>query len=484
MKKALFPLTATCIIFVISFFLGLTNQTSFSNPFSVLCQGCNIVVIAIDPLRAEELPCFGYFRNTAPNICAFAQKNIQFTQAYSQSSWTLPSIMSMITSVYPSRHGLFRPPQDILPVNLTTLPEALESAGYTTIYAGETDDDHIPMSRGFGRGFETIIDNSPIEDWASLVKERLITAPTPTFIYFHSFALRWAYAYPQEPFSFEPTFSPPFSLDPDGFTKDMWKESLSLVATSETGSHQENVSINAFRQAKTFEQAQLYFHKLPEDTQRRVIASYRYNRLNPSNSQHMQYLKNIYDDQLHRTDNRLKSLLDILSEPNIAANTIVVFVSNHGDEFGEHGKIGHGRNLFATTTHVPLIFSIPRLKSKTINSIVQNIDIYPTLLSLVSHKKVADIDGKTLMPYLKGIEIQNKNNYAFAQLGPIGISSVRNQDWSYFINMAAEIQEEELYDVRVDPEEKQNVLSSYPTVARDLREKLEKLNGHGIMKPE
>lgn len=91
----------------------------------------NIMLITIDSLRADHLGCYGYKRNTTPNIDALAQKATRFENAYSPSSWTQPSIASLFTSLHPRDHGI-RTLGDTLGDRFVTLAEHLKQNGYDT----------------------------------------------------------------------------------------------------------------------------------------------------------------------------------------------------------------------------------------------------------------------------------------------------------------------------------------------------------------
>ena len=95
----------------------------------------NIVIILIDALRKDHLGCYGYNKNTSPNIDAFAGEAVKFVDTVSTCSWTSPSIASLFTCLYVSSHGLKTHSQkstDILDLRFETLAEVLKKSGYTT----------------------------------------------------------------------------------------------------------------------------------------------------------------------------------------------------------------------------------------------------------------------------------------------------------------------------------------------------------------
>ena len=107
-----------------------------------------IILISLDNLRADHLGCYGYYRNTSPRIDAFARENIVFENAVVQSPWTLPSHMSIMTSLYPSFHGVRQYP-NVLNEKHVTLAELLREEGYQT--AAFTDGGFIAACFGYIR---------------------------------------------------------------------------------------------------------------------------------------------------------------------------------------------------------------------------------------------------------------------------------------------------------------------------------------------
>ena len=143
MKKVLpYVLFISLLIILGSYFLW-TSSTEVAKP-----RG--IILISLDTLRADHLSCYGYHRNTSPNIDAFAQDSILFENALVQSPWTLPSHMSIMTSLYPSLHGV-RKYNHHLADEHVTIAEIVKEGGYQT--AAFTDGGFVSVEFGFGQGF-------------------------------------------------------------------------------------------------------------------------------------------------------------------------------------------------------------------------------------------------------------------------------------------------------------------------------------------
>ena len=96
---------------------------------NAICKNRHVILVLLDTLRADALPCYGYPRNTAPNLCAFANDHILFTKSFSQSSYTLHSTFSILTSLYPSSHRFLialKTPDTLNP-DIVTVPQVLKT---------------------------------------------------------------------------------------------------------------------------------------------------------------------------------------------------------------------------------------------------------------------------------------------------------------------------------------------------------------------
>jgi arylsulfatase A-like enzyme len=149
------------ISFMISVLLGIPALFPDNLKAEVSKDDFNIVLITIDALRADHLSCYGYERNTSPNIDDIAEKGIIFKNAIAPSSWTAPSMVSLFTSVYPINHGVVHGiryvdsktiyNQEVFSNELITLAEILKGHGYTTF--GVASNLHLNEKFGFARGF-------------------------------------------------------------------------------------------------------------------------------------------------------------------------------------------------------------------------------------------------------------------------------------------------------------------------------------------
>jgi arylsulfatase A-like enzyme/tetratricopeptide (TPR) repeat protein len=183
-----------------------------------------------------------------------------------------------------------------------------------------------------------------------------------------------------------------------------------------------------------------------------------------------------YDGEIAYVDFLIGSIMRKIREKNILGRTLVVIAGDHGEAFGEKGEAGHGVFLYDMTLRVPLILlaesHLPSIK--TIPARVRLIDVMPTILDMVNLPPPPGIQGTSLVPFIQGkkktdletvIEtVYPKENFNWAPLA--GLISGR---WKYI-----RAPKEELYDLRVDPAESQNLFSTRPKEAAELRAGLEK----------
>lgn len=163
----------------------------------------NVVLILVDALRRDHLPCYGYAKPTAPFLDKVAARSAVFENAYSTSAWTPPAASSLFTSLYPIQHGVLRGLQlaqrierlsgarlqvNRLPRSAETIPEALRKSGYRTFAV--TENPNLSEEMGFDQGFSSF-SNFPKSLVAEQITARLaelgpeLFARQPYFLYLH-----------------------------------------------------------------------------------------------------------------------------------------------------------------------------------------------------------------------------------------------------------------------------------------------------------
>ena len=183
-----------------------------------------------------------------------------------------------------------------------------------------------------------------------------------------------------------------------------------------------------------------------------------------------------YDGEIKYTDLHLGRVLDKLEELDLDENTLVVFFSDHGEEFMEHGGLRHGHALYQELIRVPLIIKAPGGTAGHVEELVRTVDILPTVLDFVPPlAPPGDIEGFSLMSFLQGeggpadlsalTEIRLEEDLSF--------DGVMQGRWKLIIN--AMTKKVELYDTIEDPLELTDVASSHPAEVEQLTRTLDKL---------
>jgi arylsulfatase A-like enzyme len=279
----------------------------------------DVLLITIDTLRADHVGCYGYVRETTPNIDELAARSIRYANAFSTSSWTLPAHASILTGLYPVEHGV-QLPRTALPPSAPTLQELLGAQGYDTFAA--TSHVYLGDRWGFDRGWRTF-DGSLGPDSAHRPVardvvgrglrwlERRDESDRPFFIWLHIFDPHWDYSPP-------PPFDTMYDPDYDGGMTGRYDSLKPFIKALARGPQPE----------------------LPERDLRHLLA--------------------LYDGEIRYVDHELGVLLDALRERGLFDSTLIVLASDHGEEFMEHGSLeGHQWTLHDEVVRVPLLIKQP-----------------------------------------------------------------------------------------------------------------------------
>lgn len=193
-------------------------------------------------------------------------------------------------------------------------------------------------------------------------------------------------------------------------------------------------------------------------------------------------LRAVYDAGIHYLDAQLGRLFTRLKELDIYDESLIVITADHGDGFMEHGFVSHPQRLYNELLHVPLIIKFPHgvHSSRRETRLSRALDIVPTILDACGVPLPDDLDGNSLLPYLSGSGDQDSNSsisegYSDASLDET-LTSLAIQDdiWKLIMSgINAGEQTYELYNLRVDPQEQQNVHDRFLEVASKLKERLQ-----------
>jgi arylsulfatase A-like enzyme len=385
----------------------------------------NIILISIDTLRTDHIHGYGYGPPTTPVLDGLMERGTSFSQAISPSPWTLPSHLSLFTSLYPHTHGVVND-QYGLQDDIPTLPELLKRAGYKT--TGYASCIYLFPGYGYDRGFDQYLDVSRIPAPALFQKagDWLIEAkPEPYFLFLHFFDVHHPYT-PRD-------------------------EYLGMFESSYEGTVEgDNEHLTSVNEGTL---------ELSDEDLRHLIA--------------------LYDAEIRQLDDSLGIFLDFIRAKGFLDNTVIVITSDHGEEFLDHGNVLHTRTLYDELLRVPLIITGTGIEAGAmIDQQVELIDIMPTILDLCGIRAPRGIEGSSLLA-LMGREAGDWEQIAFAEADWDSIReirdiyrAVRTGRYKYYHNRMTN--EDRLFDLLNDPGEKVNILEKEPDVAKEHRDLLMK----------
>lgn len=337
----------------------------------------NVIVICIDTLRADRVGRVAGHGSLTPNLDRLSETSVVFDQALSVSSWTKPSVPSLLTGLYPSQHGVFRTHSDsvdVLPESVTTLAEVLRSAGYRTAAFVE----NVHLRRGYSglhQGFELYESDigkasqitAGFLDWVT--NREGDSAEEPFFSYLH-------------------ILDPHFPYLPKDRERDRLIDEPEDLLISNWG----------FRTGRW---------RLVRDAvkQRRVRID----------EVELAVLERLYDAEVQDLDATLGRLFDRLKALRLFDSTMIVVVSDHGEGFLEHEKLEHGYGLYEELLRIPLIMRFPNGEygGRRSRERVQIIDVPATITDHVG-VEFPGISGRSLVGVARGDQT-SESSHAFAE---------------------------------------------------------------------
>ncbi|MBI3559522.1 sulfatase [Candidatus Gottesmanbacteria bacterium] len=443
-----------------------------ASPTIPSCPDCNVILISLDTLRAKSLPCFGYDKNTAPFLCDLASKSYTFTNAYSQSTYTLDSHMSLFTSLYPTSHGVATPYIHTLSKDVKTLAEVLKQQDYKTYYLGVGiyNDPRLPLKRGLGRGFDTIATADDPQSWKESM-EKLDLTSGKFFTFLHTYAVHHPYVPKSE--SVNKLYSMNFPSYKQWY--DACKTRYQRIQTVHPDIFPERDRGKGYNYCN--EIAEFYLREgangkpgellEKEPLYEEFMQSY-FNATteNKQSSGSTPIVKALYESKITDLDSDLKGFFQFLHKKNLLKNTVVIIFGDHGEELFEHGQLTHGTQLYDETIHVPMIISVPNAQPRRIDKLAQLIDIIPTLLPMLTIPVPAQAQGINLLS-------DTINDYVFSETSIDRKRAIIGRDWKLIVNndTAGGGKTRELYQRSTDPNERQN-LSLTNTLQADALERL------------
>lgn len=445
------------------------------------CRGCNLVVISLTNLRRSHVGLYGYKKSTTPNVDRFFEKAYRFERGFAPASLTYTDSLSLFWSRSPYLHGLHGRAPDIIEKSKKMLadrwsfPKILQQRGWTT--AAFVSDEDYNFNYGLGPQFDLYFDRGhypqhgiEFHSWRYNIKSKVLVEPAlawleknrtrPFFLFFQGYDLHCPWS-PSD--SFREKFDPGYrgAVDP-------------------TDCYMTTEPMRAVGEGKGRRWALGSWWALLERKPRTIYLADR----------DLEHLRRMYDGELAEADDTLKKFFQFLEEKRLLENTVVVFMSEHGDYLGENGYFMKSSltlegNLHNENLGFPLLMRVPGADGpRVIHSPFPSVDIAPTLLHIlgVRHPGVAEFQGKSLVPWMAGREPVDAWAYSGGvrgrdNAGLFQFESMQNRDWKLMRRgpwpSGPGSEEWKLVDLKNDPAENKDLSSSRQDVLKDLQRKLE-----------
>jgi arylsulfatase A-like enzyme len=186
--------------------------------------------------------------------------------------------------------------------------------------------------------------------------------------------------------------------------------------------------------------------------------------------------KTLYEGEIYYTDQWIGKLLAELDSLGLADSTVVAMTSDHGEEFEDHGKSGHGITLYDEQLHVPFIIRSPELKPRRVPNAVGTIDLMPTVLDLLDLPPLENIEGRSIAPAMRGEALEDKPVLFELRVRYTPGAKIRGlQDTRYKLILTEDGELSQLFDTKADPAEKHNQLSTSGSVAEAMNQTLKSM---------
>jgi len=419
--------------------IALTSTRPTRESLRASLADANVVICVVDAARADHVHCYGYPRETTPNIDRLAGEALVFEQHFSQYPHTKPSTASLFTGQYPDTHLIFG--QRTITRSKFTMARGLKAAGFETGFFSSSrmaspamgmgaDFDWIyargvgparsgPRGRGAPRDLfgarESVSGRSPeallpyVRDWLRRHRDRRL------FAYIHFMPPHQPYRAPEEMRRIFADKKPPYA----------WQGGFE------------------FAQARP-----------PK---------------NPRATPPLHEWVNLYDAELRWADWAVGEVEKLLRENRLLEKTLFVVTSDHGEALGEHGYVYHVHAVYEEAVHVPLLFRFPMEAELVgrVGALTQSVDLLPTIFELLGVRyPQASVQGRSLVPLIVG-ETEKVNDFVFARSeSPLASYLVRDRRWALILYEDGELRA--LYDLEADPWQSRNVIEAEPDAAAEL----------------
>jgi len=435
-----------------------------------------VVVISIDGLRADRAHFDRNPRPTTPNLDAFLEQGVRFPNAFSQSNESLLSHAALFTGRYPSEVAWPDYMEFIVPAEAYTLAEAMQDLGYET--AGFSASGHVKALFGFDQGF-SVWDEA--EDFASFFNtvpralawlQRHQAEARPFFMFLHGYDCHRPYAH-------DSVFYHPFDPDYQGPMETLARRRNATERIYD-GVHYPDFLREALMHSGGVWMSDPYnYLRLAEAADTDTAAR-------PLSQRDLDHMMAHYDGAVLAADTYVGLFLEALGQLGFWENTVVIVLSDHGEDLQTHGFSNHRAVLYDSTTRVPFLIgggAIPaEWHGREDPALVDAMDLTATITDIAGAAPMGGTRGRSAWAILEGDAVPDKP--ASYQQGILGHTALRTEshrlvfsgfrltDEEYGQLMAEEPIDGghfELYHSAMDHDEQHDLVSTQVELAEQLR---------------
>ncbi len=412
----------------------------------------NVLIYLIDTERADHTSLYGYARDTTPFLKKLGERALVFEDCQVQAPRTKQSTASLMTSLYSYTHGIIHN-YDTIPKGATTLAQQLRAAGYIT--ASVVANPFAGRITGLDRGFDYLEEWAVVQRYRTDAHDRATDSEAVNKIVFP-----WLEQHKDEPFFLYAHVTDPHApyRPPAGFEE-------KFANPKETPEFDRNYKRlggkNPYAGGTVISRAGCKQAGVnPDQFIRRAIDR--------------------YDGEILHNDSSLEQLVGKLKQLGVLDNTLIVVVSDHGEEFWEHGWTSHGHSLYQELTHGVFLMWNPKLipAPGRVREPVQLIDVMPTVLDLVGAPIPDVVEGESLAPFAKGQPFQRRGpvmtsrfadpkakKIGFVPENRIDAVALLDGNWKLIYREKGKevgVSKVELYDRRSDRGDTKNIAAQNP----------------------
>lgn len=412
----------------------------------------NVLIYLIDTERPDHTSLYGYARDTTPFLKKLGAQSLVFDDCQVQAPRTKQSTASLMTSLYSYTHGIVHD-YDTIPKGSTTLAQQLRAAGYVT--ASIVANPFAGRLTGLDRGFDYLAEWAAIQRYRTDAHDRGTDSEAV-----NKMAFPWLEKHHDEPFFLYAHATDPHApyRPPAGFEEKF----ANPKETPEFDRTYKNLGGNTRYAGGT------------------VISRAACQKAGVDPGRFIRKAIDRYDGEILHNDWSLEQLVGKLKDLGVLENTLVMVVSDHGEEFWEHGWTSHGHSLYEELTNGVFLMWNPKLipSPGRVREPVQLIDLMPTVLDLLGVPVPQMVEGQSLAPFVKGQPFQRRgpvmtSRFADPEAQKIGVVpenrietiALLDASWKLIYRDKAKdvgLSKVELYDRRSDRGETKNIAAQHP----------------------